>query len=249
MRVEFRMKLHERVDVMSRCKLKLEHKSAARMPTTGFCDCRRHLTFFLCSLTFMLPMSGCSGISIAPSCPNEMPIGGTASIVGNVLNPGAVPVYTWTVDPANAGTFASTTMSDTTFTASAAGMATITLTASDGLFQVASWCQVQILSTGLPVVQLTSSPPSPSVGTRITLTCTAAAQSQVAYYVVEALPGPNKITVTSDSPGVSTATPTLAGDYTFQCIGTQADGIQSSPVTINVTVAASSKPGGGRGSE
>jgi len=147
------------------------------------------------------------------------------------------------------GTFASPTSPDTTFTASVPGTATITLTAGDGLYQVISWCHVQITSTGLPSVQFTSDPPSPSVGSRITLTCTAAAQSQIAYYVVEALPGDNKITVTSDTPGVATATLTVAGTYTFQCIGTQADGIQSIPVTLPVTVTESTKGGGGRGQQ
>ncbi|MBI1825352.1 MAG: hypothetical protein HY287_13650 [Planctomycetes bacterium] len=190
-------------------------------------------------------LAGCSGISIAPSCPDTLTVGGSAPVVSNVINPGAVPKYAWTVDPPGAGTFTDPTKADTTFAASAEGNATVTLTASDGLFQVKSWCHIQISATpaGGLTVQLTSLPSRPTAGSVITLACTTTSATPAQSFDITQTSGA-ALTITNTGSGVATVTPAAAGDYGFRCIGTASDGSTSDPATLTITVETGSKPGG-----
>ena len=88
----------------------------------------------------------CTAISIAPSCPNELRVGESAPLLANELTPGAIAVYSWTVDPLGVGTVRDPDSPSTVFTATAEGNARIELTANDGLFQVTSFCTTHVVA-------------------------------------------------------------------------------------------------------
>ena len=91
---------------------------------------------------FALP--ACTGISIAPSCPNELQVGESAPVLANEINPGAIAKYVWEVIPPQIGRVTDPTKPSTMFEALAEGEAVIRLTASDGLYQVISQCQTRV---------------------------------------------------------------------------------------------------------
>lgn len=93
---------------------------------------------------------GCTGISIAPSCPNELQVNESAPLLANEINPGAVAQYSWTVDPPNIGRVLNPTAPSTMFQARAEGQARVQLTASDGLYQVVSYCVVRVSGVAEP---------------------------------------------------------------------------------------------------
>jgi len=98
----------------------------------------------------MLFICGCTAISIAPSCPNTLKVGESAPLLANELNPGAIAVYSWTVDPPFVGQVRDPSIPATFFDAAAEGDATITLTASDGLYQVISFCTTHVAGFAPP---------------------------------------------------------------------------------------------------
>lgn len=199
-------------------------------------------------LLFVSVFAGCDGISIAPSCPNTLQVGQSAPVVANETNPGAVPKYTWTVEPANAGTFEDPTAAQTNFTAQTPVTATVTLTASDGLYQVISQCHIEIgagTGGGALTVRLTSSPARPTTGSSVILTCTASSGGPATSFVIDQTAG-TALTITPGAAGVATVTPTAAGDYTFRCVGSSASGEQSTPATVTISVTTGGRPGGGR---
>ncbi|MFQ5592085.1 MAG: hypothetical protein ACE5HE_13040, partial [Phycisphaerae bacterium] len=57
------------------------------------------------ALGFLVP-GGCTGISVEPSCPEEMVVGESRPLKANEQNEGAMPWYLWEVKPVDAGTIA-----------------------------------------------------------------------------------------------------------------------------------------------
>ena len=95
-------------------------------------------------MPFVLVLCGCTGISIAPSCPNELKVGESAPLLAHEINPGAIAAYSWTVDPPFVGVVADPDSPSTMFEAVSEGNARVELTASDGLYQVMSFCTVRV---------------------------------------------------------------------------------------------------------
>ena len=98
----------------------------------------------------LLAHGGCTSISIAPSCPNELQVDESAPLLANEINPGAIAKYLWEVLPPQIGQVTDPTMPSTTFKATGEGEAVIRLTASDGLYQVISECQTRVAGTAEP---------------------------------------------------------------------------------------------------
>src|SRR3990172_4818609 len=99
------------------------------------------------TLLALLAIGGCTGISIAPSCPNELQVGESAPVLANEFNPGAIAKYVWEVLPPQIGRVIDPTKPSTMFEATSEGEAVIRLTASDGLYQVISQCQTRVAGT------------------------------------------------------------------------------------------------------
>ncbi len=98
----------------------------------------------------LMGVAGCTGISIAPSCPNELQVNESAPVLANEINPGAVAKYFWDVTPVQIGRVTDPTKPSTMFTATGEGEAVVRLTASDGLFQVISQCSIRVAGTSEP---------------------------------------------------------------------------------------------------
>jgi hypothetical protein len=98
----------------------------------------------------VLGFGGCTGISIAPSCPNELQVGDSAPLLANEINPGEIAKYLWEVIPPQVGRATDPTKASTMFEATSEGVAVIRLTASDGLYQVISQCQTRVAGTVEP---------------------------------------------------------------------------------------------------
>jgi len=109
-------------------------------------------TYHYPALTILVLMGagGCTGISVAPSCPNELAVGASAPLLANELNPGAIAEYVWEVIPPQLGKVTDPTKPSTMFEATSEGDAVIRLTASDGLYQVISQCQIRVAGTAVP---------------------------------------------------------------------------------------------------
>ena len=198
----------------------------------------------LLSAIVLCATAGCFRISVAPSCPSQMDVGETAPVSANPMTPGEIPTYSWSVTPAGAGSFANDNAALTTFNALAPGVATLTVVGSDGLFQDVGECVVTIGGDGALVIALFASPSSPSTGEQVELTCGALAGSPDTL-TIDQLNGPS-VALTSAGSGVSIFTPDQTGVYTFRCIG-EADGAQSDPATVTVSVSERDDGGGGRG--
>lgn len=98
----------------------------------------------------LLAAGGCTGISVAPSCPNELQVNESAPLLANEINPGEIAEYLWEVLPPQVGRVADPTKPSTMFEATGEGEAVIRLTASDGLYQVISQCQTRVAGTAEP---------------------------------------------------------------------------------------------------
>ena len=108
-------------------------------------ELRFTLSLPLRALIVALPLiAGCTGISIAPSCPNELKVGESALLLADELNPGAIAVYSWEVIPSYVGRVVEPDQPTTVFEALAEGDAKIQLTASDGLYEVISFCTTRV---------------------------------------------------------------------------------------------------------
>src|SRR3990172_7320399 len=104
----------------------------------------------LIAVVGVLGLVGCTGISVAPSCPNELRVNESAPVLANEINPGAIAKYFWEVIPAQVGRVTDPTKPSTMFEATGEGEAVIRLTASDGLYQVISQCQTRVAGTAEP---------------------------------------------------------------------------------------------------
>ena len=195
---------------------------------------RGYLRF--CLALWVCIFSGCTAISIAPTCPNELLVGESGPVRANEENPGGIATYLWEVFPANAGSFADSTTATTTFTASAAGETVVRLTASDGLFQVISECSIRIEGTLGVAVTFSADPNAATVGVEVVLPCPSAGTADAATLAIAQVDG-GDVTLTSTQEGVATFTPTQIGDLIFQCVAESAGGAQSEPVLVTVGVS------------
>ena len=107
----------------------------------------QHQTLILLAL---LTQGGCTGISVAPSCPNELRVNESAPVLANEINPGAIAKYAWEVIPPQIGQVTDPAKPSTMFKATSEGEAVIRLTASDGLYQVISQCRIRVAGTAEP---------------------------------------------------------------------------------------------------
>lgn len=187
-------------------------------------------TAALCILT------GCTGISIAPSCPAELEVGQSGTVWANEEDPGAVPTYLWEAVPSDAGTFDDPAAPVTSFQASKEGEVTIRLTATDGLFQAVSQCQISVITGAIAVVSLEVEPDPVVVEGAGILSCSSVGDADAVAFTLEQLDG-SPVTLTQLAEGVASFTPAETGELTFRCVGTTEDGRASEPSDLTVSVA------------
>ena len=197
----------------------------------------------LCMAAVSLAVGGCTRISIEPSCPEELVVGGLGEVAANEKDPGAIATYYWEVFPPDSGTFADPSRSITTFEALRDGEVVIRLTASDGLWQTISACTTRISGQAPVAVSLTADPTAALVGETVTLTCQSVGQTAAPDLDIEQVDGPTTELV-EVSTGVVEFTPAEAGSFTFSCIGVDAEGTQSLPAQLAVSVTAAPSPNG-----
>jgi hypothetical protein len=194
--------------------------------------------FLKCTGLTLCVLGGCTAISIAPTCPNELRVGESGPVRANEENPGAIATYLWEVFPPEAGVFADPTAPNTTFEALVEVDVVIRLTASDGLFQVVSECSTQVQGFVGISVSLEADPDPALVGEPVTLTCTSVGEIDPAVLAIAQVDG-GDVELTDVSDGVATFTPTQIGDLTFRCVGESTTGQQSEAafVTVGVTLS------------
>ncbi len=183
-----------------------------------------------------MALAGCSAISIEPSCPRQMEVGEMGGLSANQRSPGAIPTYLWIVEPASAGTITDPTLPNTNFTAAREGTARFVLTASDGLFQVISFCETQIGSSGVEV-SMSASSSTVAIGDTMTLTCSSTGSVDVETFVIDQVQGAS-IQLNQVSPTSVSFTPAIEGVPRFRCIGQAVNGDASDAVFVNITVTA-----------
>lgn len=190
-------------------------------------------------------LSGCTKISVSPSCPSQLAVGESSSIDANVVNPGAIPLYFWEVIPASAGTFNNADAPVTTFNALQAGDATIRITASDGLYQAMDQCEVTITGVvTMPVaVSFSASPDMPVTGSPVTLTCRSTGTVPATLFEITQTGGAS-VALIPLTGGSVVFTPNQPGSISFRCIGRSDENQASNPVSVTLVVEEST--GGGR---
>ena len=193
-------------------------------------------------LLALLPLLvGCEGISIAPSCPNSLMVGETGDVFAQVIDPGSIPFYFWEAIPDTAGVFTNPAVVDTSFQALEEGVVTIRLTASDGLFQVISECQIDVSGTVGLAVTLDADPVSTAVGEPITLTCESVGATPASELSITQPEGPI-VEFEAVEPGVVRFEPERADEYVFRCVGAGPDAQLSPPAFVTVTVFLEEPP-------
>ncbi len=194
-----------------------------------------------------LLLTGCTGISVEPSCPTELVVGDSGTLKANEKDEGAVPKYEWKVLPETAGTIAEPTEPSTTFTAKAAGKATFRLTARDGLYQVISECSTRIITLASIAVTLEASPGEPVAGDTVTLTCSTETIIQKGTRTIEQVDADSddSVELTQVAEGTETFITTEPGDFIFRCVvasgvGDEAEQVESEILTITVAPSSDS---------
>ena len=203
----------------------------------------RRTRVLLCVMAVALTVGACTRISIEPSCPEELVVGGLGEVAANEKNPGAIATYLWEVFPPDSGTFADPSRPITTFEALREGEVVIRLTASDGLWQMISACTTRISGQAPVAVSLTADPTAAEVGATVTLTCQSVGQTTASERNITQVDGPTTELV-EVSTGVAEFTPAEAGSFTFSCIGASAQGAQSPAAQVAVSVSAAPGPNG-----
>lgn len=66
-------------------------------------------------LVALTSLGGCTKISVAPSCPNELQVDESGPLIANEENPGAIAKYSWEVIPSEVGQVTDPTKPTTTF--------------------------------------------------------------------------------------------------------------------------------------
>ncbi len=188
----------------------------------------------LCGFGIWATSTGCTAISIEPSCPSELSVGESGIIAANESNPGQIATYHWEVLPSDAGTIEEPDLSRTTFTALKEGEAVLWLTASDGIYMVQSQCTALITLVTV-VVSLEAVPGVAVVGEAGLLTCMSAGETEASEFTIIQTGG-DPVEFTEILPGIVAFTSEQAGELTFECTGTGADGATSRPASISVIV-------------
>jgi hypothetical protein len=184
----------------------------------------------------MALLGGCTRITLAPVCPGDLMVGETAALVGNPAQPGAIPTYQWTVSPSSAGTFSDATAVNTTFQALQEGEATITLTASDGLFQAVSSCTITISGFVGVAVSLEADPTLVYPEEEVTLTCSDVGVETVVDFSIFQSSGPDvELEVFEDGTATFVA-PDEFGDLLFECRGANDQGLLSDVSLASVRI-------------
>jgi len=192
----------------------------------------------------------CTRITIDPQCPDEIEIGATGQLLAREANPGGIPTYSWKASPARSVRIADSDAADTSFEALAEGDVIFTLTAADGLFQMIDSCSTRIVSAEPEPeidlsVALVANPTTVEIGGEdpsTLLTCTRTGDTPVATFVIDQTEGPTAV-LTGALPGIAVAVmPSEPDIYVFRCIGTDADGNDSEPATVTVTVVRETRP-------
>jgi len=186
----------------------------------------------------LLSAAGCKEpIAIQPSCPATLEVGQSGEVFSNVENPGAAARYRWEAIPSGAGVFADASAADTRFSARAAGRAFLRLTASDGLFQVISECETNIVPSDEVVVELAVEPDEVAPGEEVTLTCSDIGTPEVVEFVVTQTDGA-AVELQEQAFGVFEFTAPDEDDVlAFECVGSDEDGNESAAATASVTVS------------
>ncbi len=200
--------------------------------------------------TLVLLLTGCTGISVQPSCPTELDVSESGAVSANEQNPGAIARYQWEAIPSNMGAFDDPTAPTTIFRPDATGDVELKLTASDGIYQVISSCVTKIIGPPNVSVSLSASPQTAGIDEVVTLTCLSTGDVAATILSVTQVSGP-AIRISDISPGVVTIRPLVEGTTRFQCIGESGAGESSNPVEVTITVSAEPDPvppppGGGR---
>ena len=183
-------------------------------------------------------LSGCTGISVEPSCPTEMVVGESGTLEANEKNEGAIPKYLWEAIPAEAGTIAEADQPTTTFVADATGKVTFRLTARDGLFQAISECSTEVIMFTNIAVTLEAGPAEPAAGDTVTLTCETGRVIANGTRTIEQVDGePVELDVVAE--GVATFTPSGGEDVSFRCIAASGDGEQAESSLLAIAVPPS----------
>ena len=184
-------------------------------------------------------LGGCTGISVEPSCPNELAVGESGAVRANETNPGAIPTYLWEVFPSSAGEFTAPDAPVTTFQAKEPGDVTIRLTAADGLYQVVSECHATVTEAEGVAVSLSVDRGSPVVGESVMLVCRSTGETVAEARTITQADG-TVVELDLLSEGVVTFTPEEPGEVTFTCVGESRGGQESEPDTLIVTVVSPS---------
>ena len=177
--------------------------------------------------------TGCTGISVQPSCPADLRVGESGELDANELNPGQIATYQWEVSPADAGTISSPNTPTTTFQAAKAGPVTYRITATDGLYLVTSACNAEILSSAV-AVSFEADPPAAEVGETVTLTCSSSGSVVATSFEIIQVDG-QVVELEQDS-NTATFSANVADERTFRCVGSAVSGGLSDAVYVVVAV-------------
>ena len=183
-------------------------------------------------------LSGCTSISVEPSCPDELEVGQSGTVMANERNPGEIPTYAWEAFPADAGTFNDSSAPNTSFLAQKEGEVVIRLTASDGLYQMIAECRITVVPSVDVSVSFQVDPDPAVLGESAILFCSSVGETEAVTLTLEQVDGP-MVTLSPLSEGVATFTPQEIGELAFSCVGATEEGRQSEPSVVTVSVTAS----------
>ena len=192
--------------------------------------CRFVAMAIACSIT----MTACTGISVQPSCPASLRVGESGTVQANEVDPGAIPRYQWEVIPDDAGTLDNPNQPSTTFEAAKAGTVRFRITAADGLYQVISECETEILESGVEV-DFQADRENAAVGETVALTCTSTGEVDAATFTITQVDG--QLVDLEQENGVATYAPDVTDVRTFQCVGRTSTGAGSDPVLVTVGIS------------
>lgn len=183
-------------------------------------------------------LSGCTSISIEPSCPDELEVGQSATVMANEQNPGEIPTYAWEAFPADAGTFDDSSAPNTSFLAQKEGEVILKLTASDGLYQMIAKCRTTVVPSVDVAVSLQVDPDPAVLGESAILFCSSVGETEAVTLTLEQVDGPT-VPLSPLAEGVATFTPEEVGELAFSCVGATEEDRQSEPSVVTVSVIAS----------
>lgn len=201
---------------------------------------RQRSYFTAAGLMLAACLAGCKEpISIQPSCPATLAVGESDQLFAQAQNAGAIAAFRWEVIPPQAGEIDNPEATDPIFTAREEGLTFLRLTASDGLFQVVSECSTQITAADKVLILFEADPATAGFGDPVTLTCKDAGGVEIVDFAVTQTDG-TEVDLTPAEEGVfEFDAPQTAGPLAFECVASDADGNESDPASVTVTVEES----------